>query len=103
MAKDDKIRHEKEIVTEKNLIVSTYPNPYKTEFKLNIVAPVNGMATIQLYSLNGVKIYEMKQYLVAGKSIVTDINSLNTFETGIIYKVSIDKYQTSGILLRLSK
>jgi hypothetical protein len=45
----------------------------------------------------------MKQYLVAGKSIVTDVKSLSSFKAGIIYKVSIDKYQTNGIILRPSE
>jgi hypothetical protein len=88
---------------EKKLIVTAYPNPYETVLKLNINSPVSGIAKIEFYNINGVKIYEMKQYLVSGKSIVTDIKSLSSFKAGIIYKVSIDKYQTNGIILRPSE
>jgi hypothetical protein len=89
--------------TEKKLVVTAYPNPYETVLKLNINSPVSGMAKIEFYNINGVKIYEMKQYLVAGKSIVTDVKSLSSFKAGIIYKVSIDKYQTNGMILRPSE
>jgi Bacterial Ig-like domain (group 2) len=98
----------KKIVTgeneqEKKLIVTAYPNPYETVFKLNIYSPISGIATIEFYTISGVKIYEMKQNVVAAKSIVTDVKSLSSFTTSIIYKVSIGKYQTKGIILRPSK
>jgi hypothetical protein len=88
---------------EKKLIVTAYPNPYEKVLKLNINSPISGIATIEFYTINGVKIYEMKQYLIAGKSNVTDVKSLRSFRTGIIYKVSISKYQTNGIILRPSE
>jgi hypothetical protein len=88
---------------EKKLIVTVYPNPYETVLKLNINSPVSGTATIEFYTVNGVKIYEMRQYVIAGKSSITDVKSLSSFKAGIIYKVSIDKYQTNGIILRPSE
>ena len=88
---------------QKKLTVTTYPNPYETVLKMNINSPISGMAKIEFHNINGVKIYEMNQYLVAGKSIVTDIRSLSSFRTSIIYKVSIGKYQASGIILRPSE
>jgi hypothetical protein len=88
---------------EKKLIVTAYPNPYETVFKLNIYSPISGIATIDFYSISGVKIYEMKQNVIAGKSIVTDVKSLGSFTTSIIYKVSIGNYQTKGIVLSPSK
>ena len=93
----------KEFEPEKDLVVTAYPNPYQTVFTLNIVSPVNGMARIEFYSLTGVKIYEKNQHLIAGKSIITEVKSLSSFKTGIIYRVSIGKYQTKGILLRPSE
>jgi hypothetical protein len=88
---------------EKDLVVTVYPNPFETVFKLNINSPVSGNARIEFYSLNGVKIYEMNQYLIAGKSIITDIKSFDKYQTSMIYRVSIDHYQAHGIILRLSK
>src|SRR5688572_25643541 len=88
---------------EKKLIVTAYPNPYETVLKLNINSPVSGLATIEFYTITGVKIYEIKQYVVAGKPVVTDVKSLSSFETGIIYKASVGKYQATGIILRPSK
>ena len=95
------VQHTKTIVTsenepEKKLIVTAYPNPYETVFKLNINSPLSGMATIEFYNISGVKIHEMKQNVIAGKSIVTDVKALSSFTTSIIYKVSIGKYQTDG-------
>lgn len=88
---------------EKKLIVAAFPNPYETVLKLNINSPISGIATIEFYTINGVNIYEMKQYVIAGKSIVTDVKSLSSFRTGIIYKVSIGKHRTNGIILRPSE
>jgi hypothetical protein len=88
---------------EKKLIVTAYPNPFETVLKLNINSPVSGIAKIEFYNINGVKIYEMNQYLVASKTIITDVKSLSSFRATIIYKVSIGKYQTNGIILRPSE
>ncbi len=88
---------------EKKLIVTAYPNPYETVFKLNISSPISGIATIEFYNISGVKLYEMKQNVIAGKSIVTDVKSLSSFTSSIIYKVSIGKYQTKGIIFSPSK
>jgi hypothetical protein len=88
---------------EKKLIVTAYPNPYETEFKLNIYSPLSGIATIEFYTISGVKIHEMKQNVIAGKSIVTDVKSLSSFTSSIIYKVSVGKYQTTGIIFSPSK
>jgi hypothetical protein len=85
---------------DKKLIVTAYPNPYETVLKLNINSPISGTATIEFYTINGVKIYEMKQYLVAGKSIVTDVKSLSSFKAGIIYKLTIGKHLATGLILR---
>jgi hypothetical protein len=71
--------------------------------KLNINSPVSGNAIIEFYTINGIKIAEIKKNLVAGKSNVTDVKSLSTFKAGIIYRVSVGKYQTSGIILRPSE
>ena len=86
--------------SEKKLIVTAYPNPFETVFKLNIYSPLSGPATIEFYNISGVKIHEMKQNVIAGKSIATDVKALNSFTTSTIYKVSIGKYQTTGIIFR---
>jgi len=86
--------------TDKKLIVTAYPNPYETVFKLNISSPISGIATIEFYNISGVKIHEMKQNVIAGKSIATDVKALSSLTTSTIYKVSIGKYQTTGIIFR---
>jgi hypothetical protein len=61
------------------------------------------MATIEFYTINGVRIYGMRQYVIASKTTVAEIKSIGSFRPGIIYKVSIGKHQTHGIVLRPSK
>jgi hypothetical protein len=96
-------RNEPESEPVNKLIVTAYPNPYETVFKLIITSPVSGMATIEFYTINGVRIYGMRQYVIASKTTVAEIKSIGSFRPGIIYKVSIGKHQTHGIVLRPSK
>ncbi|HET9744436.1 MAG TPA: Ig-like domain-containing protein, partial [Chitinophagaceae bacterium] len=93
----------KEFEPAEELVATAYPNPYQTVFKLNILSPVSGIARIEFYSLTGVKIHEMKQHVIAGKSIVTEVKSLSSFKAGILYRISIGNYQTKGIVLRPSE
>ena len=88
---------------EKKLTAIAYPNPYTTILKLNINSPVNGVARIEFYNLSGAKIYEIQQYLAAGKSNVIDVKSLSAFKTGIIYKISIGNIEANGLILRPSE
>ena len=93
-------RNEPEFQPTNKLIVSAYPNPSETVFRLNVTSPVSGMATIEFYTVNGVRIYGIRQYLIAGKTIIADIKSNSLFGSAIIYKVSIGKHQAHGIVFR---
>jgi hypothetical protein len=85
-----------------------YQSPFKSNsrplnLKLNIYSPLSGIATIDFYTISGVKFYEMKQNVIAGKSIVTNVKSPSSFTTSIAYKVSIGKYQATEIIFSPSK
>ena len=93
-------RNEPESERVNKLIVTAYPNPSETVFRLNITSPLAGMATIEFYTINGARIYGIRQYLIAGKTIIADIKSSSLFGSAIIYKVGIGKHQAHGIVFR---
>lgn len=82
----------------KILTVTAIPNPYKTEFGLNIISPISGMAMIEFYSINGAKIHSIKKYLSA--HISTRVPYSGPFHRGaLVYKVNIGYHQNTGIVI----
>ena len=83
----------------KTLKVVAYPNPYQHRFQLIISSPVTGMAKMEFFTLSGQKVYEMSKPVTAGsKSTILYTGSVR-FST-LFYKVSIDKYVATGIVLK---
>ena len=81
------------------LIVTAYPNPYKENFSLKINSPVTGQASISFYTMDGVKVAEMKRDVVANTELVVPYNVPPTYRTRIVYAVSVGGYHAKGIVL----
>ena len=82
----------------KSLVVSAFPNPYERQFNLKIISPVTGLATIEFYLSNGIKIHSQSKFLEANvASIVPYTGPVR--HGALIYKLEIGKYLASGIVI----
>ncbi len=81
------------------LTVSAYPNPYQDNFSLTINSPVTGQAQIGFYTIDGVKVGELKRDVVANRSVSVPFNVPATYKTRIVYAVSVGGYNAKGIVL----
>jgi hypothetical protein len=83
------------------LAVTAFPNPYENDsnFNLQINAPVSGEAVIQLYTIDGVKISEIKRNIIANKDQLVTIYISGVYKTRLVYHVMIGKYSANGIVL----
>ena len=82
-----------------SLIVTAFPNPYEENFSLKINSPVTGQAMISFYTMNGVKIGEMKRDVVAMKDVWVPYNVPAGYRTRIVYTVTVGSYNAKGIVL----
>lgn len=83
------------------LAVSAYPNPYQDNFSLTINSPVTGQAQIGFYTIDGVKIGELKRDVVAHRIVSVPFNVPSTYKTRIVYNVSINgtNHSAKGMVL----
>lgn len=94
----ESLRQELQAVS--NLSVTPFPNPYAGKFNLRVATPVNGMATIEFYTVNGAKVYELK------KQVITGVDNLVPY-TGprpagnLLFRVRVGSYTASGFVVRL--
>ena len=84
---------------EPSLRVTAYPNPYQDHFALRINSPVSGQVSIGFYTMDGVKIGEMKRDIVANRDLIVPYNVPPTYSSRIVYTVSIGEYTSRGIVL----
>jgi hypothetical protein len=82
-----------------SLEVTAFPNPYQENFSLQINSPVSGQAMISFYTMNGVKIGEMKRDVVANKNVWVPYNVPAAYRTRVVYTVSVGGYNAKGIVL----
>jgi hypothetical protein len=82
-----------------SLIVTAYPNPYQENFSLKVNSPVTGEASIGFYTMDGVKIGEMKKDVVANRDVWVPYNVPAAYRVRIVYHVSISGYNAKGIVL----
>jgi len=82
-----------------SLIVTAFPNPYQENFSLKINSPITGQATIGFYTMNGVKVGEMKRDVVALKDVWVPYNVPAVYRTRIVYTVTVGSYNAKGIVL----
>jgi hypothetical protein len=87
------------IASQPSLIVTAFPNPYEENFSLKINSPVTGQAMISFYTMNGVKIGEMKRDVVALKDVWVPYNVPAVYRTRIVYTVNVGSYNARGIVL----
>jgi hypothetical protein len=82
-----------------DLRIVAYPNPYENHFQLVINSPVSGMARIEFFTSNGQKVYVMNKQIPANFNTVLPYTGPFRFAR-LIYKVTIGKYNATGIVLR---
>lgn len=82
-----------------SLIVTAFPNPYEENFSLKINSPVTGQAMISFYTMNGVKVGEMKRDVVEKKDVWVPYNVPAVYRTRIVYTVTVGSYTAKGIVL----
>lgn len=86
--------------TEEKMEVLAYPNPYLNEsFNLKINAPLSGQAIIQLYTVDGKKIGEVKRMVIKDVNEIVNLRVPGAHKSTIIYRVSIGSYTSNGIVL----
>ncbi|TMI67910.1 MAG: hypothetical protein E6H09_23610 [Bacteroidetes bacterium] len=81
------------------LAVTAFPNPYEENFSLKINSPVTGQASISFYTMDGVKIGEMKRDVVEKKDVWIPYNVPAAYRTRIVYTVTVGSYNAKGIVL----
>ena len=82
-----------------SLIVTAFPNPYEENFSLKINSPVTGQAMISFYTMDGVKIGEMKRDVVALRDVWVPYNVPAVYRTRIVYTVNVAGYNAKGVVL----
>ena len=82
-----------------SLIVTAFPNPYEENFSLKINSPVTGEAMISFYTMDGVKIGELKRDVVASKDVWVPYNVPAVYRTRIVYHVSVSGHNAKGVVL----
>jgi hypothetical protein len=81
------------------LKVAAYPNPYEENFSLKVNSPVSGEAQIGFYTIDGIKIGEMKRDVVANTDAWIPFKVPAVYRTRIVYTVAVGTYYTRGIVL----
>jgi len=87
------------ISSQPSLTVTAYPNPYEENFSLKVNSPVSGQAMISFYTIDGVKISEMKRDVVALKDVWVPYNVPAVYRTKIVYTVTVGGYNAKGVVL----
>jgi hypothetical protein len=87
------------ISSQPSLIVTAFPNPYQENFSLKINSPVTGQAAISFYTMDGVKVGEMKRDVVAKTDVWVPYNVPAVYRTRIVYTVTVGSYNAKGIVL----
>jgi hypothetical protein len=87
------------IAGQPSLIVTAFPNPYTENFSLKINSPVSGQALIGFYTMDGVKVGEMKRDVVAFTDVSVPYTVPAVYRTRIVYTVSVGSYNAKGIVL----
>ncbi|HUR65151.1 MAG TPA: hypothetical protein VMZ03_02270, partial [Chitinophagaceae bacterium] len=82
------------------LAVSAFPNPYEQDnFNLRINAPVSGEATVQLFTIEGFKVSEVKTMIKNNQDHVVNMKVPAIYRTRLVYHVTIGSYTARGIVL----
>jgi len=85
--------------TSPTLAVTAYPNPYQENFSLKVNSPVSGQAAIGFYTIDGVKIGELKRDVVANRDVWVPFNVPAVYRTRIVYTVAVGTYNAKGVVL----
>jgi hypothetical protein len=85
--------------TTPTLSVTAFPNPYQENFSLKVNSPVTGEAQIGFYTIDGVKIGEMKRDVVANRDQWVPFNVPAVYRTRIVYTVTVGTHNAKGVVL----
>jgi hypothetical protein len=84
------------------LSVAAYPNPFTDRVAFNIISPVSGKATLDIYSVTGQRLYTVYQgYLYAGVGQVINYTMPGELKGAVIYKLMVGNEIVNGKLMRL--
>jgi hypothetical protein len=75
----------------------TYPTPHSGNFTLSIESPEDGVATVEMFTVNGQKLSERKANVVKGKGNTMKYSNMNY--AILFYKVSIGKNFATGKII----
>ncbi|QNA44567.1 ELWxxDGT repeat protein [Lacibacter sediminis] len=75
----------------------TYPNPHNGNFTLSIESPEEGVATVEMYTVNGQKLSERKANVTKGKGNTVKYSNMNY--AILFYKVRIGKHVATGKII----
>jgi hypothetical protein len=79
------------------LMASVYPNPHNGNFTLSIESPEEGVATVEMFTVNGQKLSERKANMVKGKGNTVKYSNMNY--AILFYKVRIGKHTATGKII----
>jgi uncharacterized delta-60 repeat protein len=79
------------------LRATAYPNPHQGQFNIKIESPVDGVATVELFNVNGEKVVE-KQVAVQ-KNVASIVYFTDHKYAVLFYKVVIGEYSAVGKVL----
>ncbi len=79
------------------LASKVYPNPHRGSFTLRIESPEEGVATIEMYNVNGQLLSERKVNLMKGKGNQVQYNNMN--QAILFYRVRIGKHIVNGKII----
>lgn len=88
----------KENISTAKLSVTAFPNPYSEQFNLSITSPVSGIATIEFFQANGVRMYSVQKDITANTTIIFPYPGHYTTGT-ILYSVRVGNYKASGFVI----
>ena len=85
-----------------NFTVSTYPNPFRNRFFVNIDLQEYSKVEISVYSLTGQKIYgSLNDYSSGSKQIEIDMSDLYNYSGILLYEIKVNTERiVSGKILK---
>ncbi len=88
-------------LSDHQLLVSAYPNPFRTEAKLQVTSSVDSYVKIEVYDLTGLIVENIYQgYLGSGIEYTFKLTGGNSTERIFFYKVISDVKTVQGKLLK---
>jgi hypothetical protein len=99
--KNMKIVGDTKETTSEKLLVTAFPNPYTNQFSLRINSPINGMATIEFFTVSGTRVFELRKFIA--NKITNVVPYTGPRHSGaLIYKITIGDSTASGFVIGIN-